>query len=259
MITGCIYKFENKIDGKVYIGKSINIEHRYKCHINCSKPDSLLHKAFLKQGIDNFIFSIVEKNIYENKKEANKYLDALEREYIAIYQSNDPERGYNQTLGGEGASGAIRSDYTKFLMSISKRGEKNPCKRAEVRKKISETLKRKYKTGEIISHPMSQEARKKISENMKGEKNPMFGRKGNLNPSFGVNWIEKLDEEKISQLRRKISERTRGERNPMYGKSAMKGKHYPKYKYLNPENNNTYILSEGAKKRLHPDWIKVDE
>ena len=35
-----IYKFENKINGKVYIGQSISLEQRYQSHYNNHKNEN---------------------------------------------------------------------------------------------------------------------------------------------------------------------------------------------------------------------------
>ena len=60
-----IYKYENKINGKIYIGLSTNIENRYKQHLydaehleerRCSGIDY----AIKKYGIENFDFQIIE-------------------------------------------------------------------------------------------------------------------------------------------------------------------------------------------------------
>lgn len=70
---GCgIYKIENLINGKVYIGKSKNIQERWGEHKRQSLcPDSQwnnnyrgcqtpIHKAIRKYGVNNFSFEIIE-------------------------------------------------------------------------------------------------------------------------------------------------------------------------------------------------------
>lgn len=59
-----IYKITNKINNKVYIGKTNNsIQQRFKEHIRDSKKHSNrpLYRAFNKYGIDNFTISMVEE------------------------------------------------------------------------------------------------------------------------------------------------------------------------------------------------------
>lgn len=61
-----IYKFTNKINGKIYIGMSNDIQRRYREHLylSCKKQDTYFHQALHKYGIDNFDFQIVET--YDN-------------------------------------------------------------------------------------------------------------------------------------------------------------------------------------------------
>lgn len=51
-MTG-IYKITNLINGKIYIGQSINIERRFLEH--CRKNESLIDKEIQKNGKD-FLF-----------------------------------------------------------------------------------------------------------------------------------------------------------------------------------------------------------
>ena len=59
-----IYKIENLINHKVYIGQSKDIERRWKYHrtrIYREENDSLpLYRAFRKYGIENFSFNVIE-------------------------------------------------------------------------------------------------------------------------------------------------------------------------------------------------------
>lgn len=58
-----IYKYTNKINGKIYIGLSSNIEKRYSQHLYCSRQDSpnlSIDIAIKKYGIENFSFEIIE-------------------------------------------------------------------------------------------------------------------------------------------------------------------------------------------------------
>jgi len=100
-----IYKITNKINGKCYIGKSVDIHHRWISH----KSDSRLieeggdtyavHCAIRKYGIKNFSFEIIEKCMPEQLEEKEKI-------WIKYYNSYDT--GYNETYGGEGG---LKYDY----------------------------------------------------------------------------------------------------------------------------------------------------
>ena len=56
-----IYKITNKLNGKVYIGQSINIKQRWKQHrTNATVRKENLYLAFQKYGLENFSFEVLE-------------------------------------------------------------------------------------------------------------------------------------------------------------------------------------------------------
>lgn len=254
MRDGYIYMFKNKLNQKCYVGKTINLKGRYYSHVDGSKRKSYLQKAITKYGIDNFDFVILEHIQHEDKKVLNSKLNELEIYYIKKYDSYNS--GYNLTLGGDGALGAIRSEESKKAYSESKKGDKNPAKSENVKKKISNTLKQYFK--EHGPHKLTEEGRERLRKNMLGEKNPMYGKYGELNPSYGVDWTKNISEEKLVEFKRKRSEASKGEKNPMYGKSAVRGKHYPKLLWVDSKGE-LHEMTAPAKKRYHPDWILYDD
>ena len=93
---GYIYKIENNINHKIYIGQTVKFyEERFKQHkVNYTKEyfsQIVLYKAFNKYGIENFTFSVIEEV-------DNKLLDEREKYWISYY--NSYYDGYNSTLGG---------------------------------------------------------------------------------------------------------------------------------------------------------------
>ena len=85
-----IYKIENKINHKVYIGQSINIERRWRQHKRCHLNHPL-YNSFKKYGIENFTFEV----LIQSKKEK---LNELELYYIQKYNSTNNSFGYNQSI-----------------------------------------------------------------------------------------------------------------------------------------------------------------
>ena len=93
-----IYKIENKINGKIYIGKTLKtIEERWREHCKdfqrerCEKRP--LYSAMNKYGIENFIVKEVEQCEESVLSEREKY-------WIEYYGSF--KYGYNATIGGDG-------------------------------------------------------------------------------------------------------------------------------------------------------------
>lgn len=96
-----IYKITNKLNKKVYIGQSVNIEVRFKDHKSKQKrdrePDSHLYRAIEKYGLENFTFEVLEEcSVLE--------LNGKESYYIKLLKSNDKKFGYNRTEGGDSHS-----------------------------------------------------------------------------------------------------------------------------------------------------------
>lgn len=92
---GVIYKIENTLNGKVYIGKTArSVEIRWKEHLACSlTQDNKLYRALRKYPISVFFISIIEEA-------SDNLLNDLERYWIDQYDSY--QNGYNSTLGGDG-------------------------------------------------------------------------------------------------------------------------------------------------------------
>lgn len=100
-----IYKITNKINNKIYIGQSINIEERWKKHIY-SPSSSLIHQAIVKYGVQSFIFEVLEECVLEQLNEREIY-------WISHYNSIIPF-GYNKTQGGDNPNLDENTRYQKL-------------------------------------------------------------------------------------------------------------------------------------------------
>lgn len=96
-----IYKIENLINGKVYIGQSIHIERRWQEHCQPSSR-SLVGKAIQKYGKEHFTFQILEEC-------AEEQLDEIEERYISKYNSVVPN-GYNIETASKGKTSFVFYD-----------------------------------------------------------------------------------------------------------------------------------------------------
>lgn len=95
-----IYKVTNIINGKIYIGQSINslslrkTTHKHSALKNNSQ--SYFHKAIRKYGWDSFEWEVIDD--CNTKQE----LDIKEIEYITLFESHiSTGKGYNLTKGGD--------------------------------------------------------------------------------------------------------------------------------------------------------------
>ena len=96
-----IYVITNTKNNKKYIGKSIDINRRFKEHISpyewSRTPNKPLYLAFQKYGLINFSFQILEECEKEKLNEREKY-------WIEYYDTTNKNKGYNIQASGDGFS-----------------------------------------------------------------------------------------------------------------------------------------------------------
>jgi len=192
---GYVYKIENLVNGKIYIGQTtLNPSKRYSSHLyelrNKKHKNLHLQSSYNNYGELNFKFTVLN---YATDK---KTLDKLEYDYIKSYNCLDDSKGYNLQSGGANGKPSLR---TRRKMSEARKGEKAPWygkmgsehprygkpHSEKIRQKISETKKGKklsldhrQKISEAHKgKKLSLEVRKKLSEAHKGEKNHNYGKK----------------------------------------------------------------------------------
>ncbi len=104
-----IYKYQNKINNKIYIGQSINLEvrkyrHEHSAFYEKSNDyNTQLHQAMRKYGLDNFSYEIIAEITPEEY--TPELLNQLEKFFIQYYDSF--KNGYNATEGGDAISNRI--------------------------------------------------------------------------------------------------------------------------------------------------------
>ena len=215
-----IYKYTNKVNGKVYIGRTCQtLEQRANGNGNGYKHCTYFYNAIKKYGWENFEGEILEEGL--NDTEAGK----RELYYIEKFNSTNKEKGYN-----------LRdSDYRTYT--------------DETREKMSKALAGKK---------MSEEVRRKMSEQRKGRKMPdslkkklLAANTGKKRPKEVVEKIRKANtgKKRSEEVKQKMSNLMKGkrvgEKHPNWGKKMSEEQKEKLRKY-----HAGLHLSEETKKKL---------
>jgi group I intron endonuclease len=152
-----VYLITNCVNGKQYVGQTVQqMEKRFARHV-WSKDPLPLHRAMRKHGTDNFRLEQIKE--CASKQE----MDQVEREWIAKLGTLSPA-GYNITLGGGGSVGFKHSEESKKRMTAWQLGKKlSP----EHKAKVSAALRGNTYARGFVHSP---ETRAKISAALRGRK-----------------------------------------------------------------------------------------
>lgn len=118
-MRGFIYKITNKVNGKSYIGQTIqSVKERFyqHCATKCSQAilNMVIHKAITKYGKSNFTIEVIEE-----VESAN--LNDRERYWIKYYDSYN--NGYNSTEGGQDGIKLFKNLDTESIIREYKSGK----------------------------------------------------------------------------------------------------------------------------------------
>lgn len=139
-----IYKMENKINGKKYIGQTNNFRLRMNGHKsdafnkNSTAYNYPLSCAIRKYGWDNFNNAIIEE-IPDD--ESFEIVDEREKYFIQYYDSLSNKSGYNITIGGQGCP--------RQKLSYEERIKKSKLFTADEIKDIQQLLKQQIEKSKI--------------------------------------------------------------------------------------------------------------
>ena len=153
--------------GKIYIGiTKQKVSYRWN-HGNGYKGNKYFYRAIEKYGWDNIKHEILFTKL--TKQEAEQ----IEINLIAQYKSNNRNYGYNSASGGNVNVGFHLSEEAREKIRTSKLADRNPMygkSSWNKGKHLSEETKQKISGAEKT---MSEEAKRRISESLKGEKSPL--------------------------------------------------------------------------------------
>ena len=231
-ITMGIYMIKNKVDGKFYIGSSVNMKERQGRHLRGLRQNKhhsiYLQRAWNKYGEDNFEFLIVE--VVESRDKL------LEREqyYLDKYKCYTEDVGYNMSdkAWGTALYGESNHNYGKPMSEEQKR-------------KLSLLAKERYKYSPPFKGKChTEETKKKMSEHKKGKNNGVCGKN---HPQYG-----KPRKEETKEKMRKLTSEQRLEVYKLKT-SGVKAKDLA-IKY-DVKVNTIYRIIREVKKNLQPRYI----
>lgn len=183
-------------NGKVYIGITKQKPEQRWRNGNGYKNNKHFYNAILKYGWKN-----IKHEIICQAPLSSAQVGAVEKSFIHLYDSTNPDKGYNNSIGGEcGTLGVHPSDETR--RKISEANKRAYILNPELRRKISESQKGRipWNKGQKGVQHHSSEARKKMSESRKGANSPNYGK------------------HLSNETRLKISEANKGKPSPFKGK-----------------------------------------
>ena len=154
-----VYVIQNKINNKIYIGKSNDPHKRFKDHV---RSKGYIGNAIKHYGKENFTFQILEEHPTEQ--------DAFEAEQFFIqYLNSMSPSGYNLNAGGLGGTNPSLLTRQKISKASKDRCPRLGCKDTKETKELKSLL------FSGVGNPMygkhhSVETKKKISNANKGKK-----------------------------------------------------------------------------------------
>lgn len=118
-----IYCATNKNNGKRYVGQTIcELKHRWYRHTYnalTKKVNTRFSEAIRKHGKD--AFEVKELQVVEGTQDE---ADIFERAWIELYETLDPEKGYNMTSGGNVRGIVTHSPESCAKISRAKLGKR---------------------------------------------------------------------------------------------------------------------------------------
>jgi group I intron endonuclease len=138
-MTGIIYAYTCKVNGKMYIGKTVNPKDRHRVHIAGKSRSAHFNAAVRKYGADAFAYEVLVADVPAED------LNAWERFFVWHLQSYG--HGYNLTPGGDGmdAETARKQAKDPAWQARNLAGVKERSERGEWAQRNAEAARRRGK------------------------------------------------------------------------------------------------------------------
>lgn len=196
-----IYKVTNKLNNKVYIGKTIqSLAKRKARHYESANrnSDTNFHSALRKYPKDAFLWEI--------EKQCNNEDELNESEMYFITKYDSYKSGYNMTIGGSGGITYKKGDllYERIKNKLGKWKNGNPGATTEAITKRIESFK---KVNWISGESHGNYGHNHNIGILTGKKNPMFGKTPANARKIKINGVS-YDSIKKASLELKMAEAT---------------------------------------------------
>lgn len=165
----CVYKILNNLNDKIYIGKTSNLEQRWKNHIKVARGGKekypihfqAIHAAIKKYGESNFTLSVIKE--FDSESESFQ-----EETQIISMMRQSGVKLYNLTDGGEGLLGYKHTESAKNKISDYLRTRQLT---EQNKLNMSKAQIESWKTRSRTTKPCPEEVKTKISAANKGSNN----------------------------------------------------------------------------------------
>lgn len=170
-----IYKFTCINNGKIYIGKSVNIYNRmasHKCMSKNSNGRCYFDNALIKHGWDFFTVEILEifENFDKTKLEDRLRILAEETSYMDMFDSKNRDKGYNICGHSNDRTGVPHSEEAKAKMRKPRSEESKEKMRKPKSVEHREALSKSHMGQQnSLGHKHSDETKLKMSLSKKGK------------------------------------------------------------------------------------------
>ena len=231
-------------NGKKYVGITTRIKPEYRWGRNGKGyyQNEHFYRAILKYGWDNITHEVFEVDSAEE-------MYRKEVELISFYHSNDPEYGYNNSVGGE--HGSLGCKYSEEIRKKLSEAHKGKSLGEEHRKHVVEATKKKWadpeyrkKMSEVAKEKAKDpEYRKKLSEAHKGKSLGEEHRK-HVVEATKKKWADPEYRKHMSEVQKKVHS------DPEYLRKQSEVRSDPEYRRKLSEAHKGKVLSEETRKKM---------
>jgi len=215
-----IYKITSP-SKKTYIGQSNDILYRWHKYqiLNC-KQQVHLYRSFLKHGVENHKFEIIEECSSEELNEKEKY-------YVDLFQTFNSKHGMNLKDGG-----GSKGKHSKESIDKIRKGNTGKKRTPEQIKNLKDRYKNKI-------NPLKGKNRsKEVVENLKIKNclknNPMYGKTHSLDTKIKISKAMRgRGHKQTKETKNKISLANKGKEKSGHGIMISNKKRSQKYILMN--------------------------